>query len=107
MIYEGVQPRPGDFVYKDVNKDGIIDRRDEVPIGYGQVPRINYSAMFSVSYKGFDFSCMFQGVAQTNGVYQDWGYMKIKRDLVSISLYIKMLGLKNATKRMKQYLIRH
>ena len=73
MIYEGVQPRPGDFVYKDVNKDGIIDRRDEVPIGYGQVPRINYSAMFSVSYKGFDFSCMFQGVAQTNGVYQDWG----------------------------------
>ena len=73
LIYEGVQPRPGDFVYKDVNKDGIIDRRDEVPIGYGQVPRINYSAMFSVSYKGFDFSCMFQGVAQTNGVYQDWG----------------------------------
>ena len=73
LTYEGVQPRPGDFVYKDMNNDNIIDNRDEVPIGYGLVPRINYSAMFSVSYKGFDLSCMFQGVAQTNAVYQDWG----------------------------------
>ena len=35
---------PGDIIYKDVNKDGFIDYRDERPIGYSTSnnPIINY-----------------------------------------------------------------
>ena len=73
LTFLGVQPRPGDFVYKDLNGDKVIDQRDEVAIGYGNIPRINYSAMFNVSYKGFDLSLMFQGVSKFSTYYQNWG----------------------------------
>ncbi len=75
--YIGTPPRLGDFVYVDQNGDGIIDVKDEVPIGYGSVPNITYSFDLSVGYKGFDLSAMFYGVDQVtrffngNGVYEN------------------------------------
>ena len=56
-----------------MNGDNVIDEKDYAPIGKPSLPEFNYSLTLGFSYKGFDFSCMFQGVAQTNGVYQDWG----------------------------------
>lgn len=73
LVYEGVAPRPGDFVYKDLNGDGIINKKDEAPIGYGNIPKINYSATFSFSYKGFDISVLFQGVSKFSTYYSSWG----------------------------------
>jgi hypothetical protein len=52
---------PGDFRYKDVNGDGIINADDQVPIGYPNFPEIVYGISFGGSYKGFDFSVLFQG----------------------------------------------
>ena len=35
LTYEGVgTPEPGDFIYKDLNGDGVINDRDKAPIGY-------------------------------------------------------------------------
>lgn len=51
----------GDIKYKDINKDGIINANDVVPIGYPTVPQIIYGTGFSVGYKSFDLSCFFQG----------------------------------------------
>lgn len=34
----GGKPRVGDFVYKDVNGDGVIDQKDLSPIGYSTTP---------------------------------------------------------------------
>ncbi|MDD7887727.1 TonB-dependent receptor [Flavivirga sp. 57AJ16] len=51
----------GDIKYKDINEDGIIDFRDQVPIGYPTVPEIVYGAGFSMGYKNFDLSAFFQG----------------------------------------------
>lgn len=72
-LYNGTQPKPGDFVYKDLNEDGIIDEKDLAPIKYSFVPRESYSFSFSVTYKGFDISALFQGVGKTSRYYAGWG----------------------------------
>ena len=60
----GAQPnaKAGDFQYVDVNKDGVIDGRDRVPLGNPN-PKYNYGFNTSFSYKGFDLPLDFQGVA--------------------------------------------
>jgi TonB-linked SusC/RagA family outer membrane protein len=54
---------PGDFKYKDVNGDGIINAMDERPIGYGegQLPYFNYGINLSGSWKGFTLAIDFSG----------------------------------------------
>ncbi len=54
---------PGDFIYKDVNGDGIINGMDERPIGYaeGALPYFSYGINTSVSYKGFSLAIDFAG----------------------------------------------
>lgn len=58
--------KPGDIKYKDLNNDGKIDGNDVTQIGYPKVPQIVYGFGGSLQYKKFDFSCFFQGVAQTS-----------------------------------------
>jgi TonB-linked SusC/RagA family outer membrane protein len=54
---------PGDFIYKDVNGDGIINAMDERPIGYaeGALPYFNYGINLNGTYKGFTLSIDFSG----------------------------------------------
>jgi len=59
-------PRLGDFLYSDENEDNEINSKDYIPIGYSVLPRISYGFQGSVSYKGFDFSFLFSGVAQSS-----------------------------------------
>ncbi len=59
---------PGDFIYKDVNGDGIINTRDERPLGYGlsTTPILSGGLNITVAYKGFDFAADFSaGSMQT------------------------------------------
>lgn len=56
----------GDIKYKDINRDGIIDDRDKVPIGYPTTPEIIYGFGFSIGYKAFDFNCFFQGSGRSS-----------------------------------------
>jgi TonB-linked SusC/RagA family outer membrane protein len=67
----GVEVAPGDIKYldqPDVNGyyDGLITAEDLVPIGYPEVPEINYGFGPSVQWKSWDFSFFFQGVARTS-----------------------------------------
>ena len=66
LSYTGRAPRPGDFKYKDLNGDHIIDEKDIAPIGYSIVPQYTFGAGFSVNFKNFDFSALFQGVAKVS-----------------------------------------
>lgn len=52
---------PGDIKYKDINGDGLIDRNDYAPIGYGNVPRVFYSFFGGLSYRNFGFNIQLQG----------------------------------------------
>ena len=62
---------PGDFKYKDVNKDGKIDASDRTMIG-NPTPDFIYGLSFSLNYKGFDFGVDLNGV-YGNEVYRFWG----------------------------------
>lgn len=71
LTYNGTAPRVGDFKYIDQNKDGVIDDKDAVPIGYSSlIPRINYGVNFAVNYKCFDFNIFFQGVGKYSMYYK-------------------------------------
>ena len=61
--------RPGDLKYEDVNKDGIIDAMDVVPIGRGTTMDMNFGLNGRVSYKQFDLNILFQGAAYSNYSY--------------------------------------
>jgi hypothetical protein len=70
----GGVPQPGDFIYQDLNGDGIINDRDIAPIGYSSMlPKICYAFNMSAQYKDFDFSIMFQGTGKYSKYYSGRG----------------------------------
>lgn len=56
----------GDIKYKDINKDGLINGLDVVPIGFPTTPEIIYGFGASIGYKNLDFSFFFQGSARSS-----------------------------------------
>jgi TonB-linked SusC/RagA family outer membrane protein len=52
---------PGDFKYKDINGDGIIDGNDRVPLFFNGTPKLHYGMTVSLAYSGFDFTALLQG----------------------------------------------
>ena len=59
----GSMPKVGDLKYKDLNGDGIITEEDQMPIGYPEMPEWTFGGALSLRYRNFDFSMMWQGVA--------------------------------------------
>ena len=62
---------PGDFKYKDLNGDGIIDNGNQLIDDHGDLdvignttPRYEYSFRVDASWKGFDLSVFFQGIGK-------------------------------------------
>ncbi|WFB62817.1 TonB-dependent receptor [Sphingobacterium sp. WM] len=71
-------PRVGYFKYTDLNEDGVVDDKDQVPLHASSIPGITYGFGLTVSYAGFDASVFFQGVGRyaspwggTQGVYEN------------------------------------
>ena len=52
---------PGDIKYEDWNNDGIIDSKDQQPIGHSTTPHFYYGLNMSASYSNFDMTIFFQG----------------------------------------------
>ncbi|TLV01563.1 TonB-dependent receptor [Dyadobacter luticola] len=67
------EPRVGDFKYIDLNKDGVINDKDQAPIGYSNIPRVNYGLSLTFQYKAFDFTTFFQGVGKYTTNYAQQG----------------------------------
>jgi TonB-linked SusC/RagA family outer membrane protein len=64
QAFGGPLPQGGDIKYRDVNKDGVIDPNDQVPLGLPTTPQIIYGFGFSAVYKQFDLNAFFQGLAR-------------------------------------------
>ena len=64
-----IQPnaQAGDFIFKDLNGDGVIDAEDRTFIGSPHAD-LTYGINFSAAYKAFDFTLFFQG-SQGNDIY--------------------------------------
>ncbi len=66
QLFGGERVRGGDIKYVDVNKDGVINADDMVPIGLPTTPEITFGFGGSLGYKSFDFSFFFSGNARTS-----------------------------------------
>ncbi|MBQ7517140.1 MAG: TonB-dependent receptor [Bacteroidales bacterium] len=53
----------GQYKFKDQNGDGAIDEKDKIPVKYGWDPEITYGFNLLWSWKGFDITMLWQGVA--------------------------------------------
>lgn len=70
-LYFGKRPSLGDTKYKDITGDGVIDQNDQQVILNPAFPEISYGFSFGFSYKGFDFSTLFQGATNYSVVVRD------------------------------------
>lgn len=59
----GIEVGPGDLKFVDQNKDGVIDDKDKVVLGY-PFPRYTFGFTYRAEYKGFDIQIFFQGVGK-------------------------------------------
>lgn len=55
---------PGDFKYRDVNGDGIIDTNDMVPESWNGTPKMHYGLTLGAKWRDLDFNILFQGSAK-------------------------------------------
>ncbi len=81
---KAIQPTaaPGDFKYSDQNKDGAIDDKDRIVLGNPN-PKYTYGFNTTWTYKAFDLTMDFQGVA-------------------GVSVYNANIGLRYGTENFSQ-----
>ena len=62
--------RPGDIIFKDVNKDGIIDGLDRVRSSKTSIPTFTGGFNLDLGYKNFYATVLFQGAAGAERSYR-------------------------------------
>lgn len=67
-------PEKGDFLYKDINGDGVIDNNDREIVSDGPNPKFYFGLTLSAEWKGFDFSMLLQGQAGIKTFWQNAVY---------------------------------
>lgn len=75
LVYEGREPRPGDFKYKDLNGDKVIDDKDKAPIGQS-IPSLSWGSSMDLKWKRFDISLLFQGLSGFQQYYSGCGFFE-------------------------------
>ena len=57
---------PGDVVYKDLVRNGVIDDEDRTAMGNPRSPELMFGIPFGFQYKNFDFSVLLQGATKSS-----------------------------------------
>ncbi len=73
LDYAFGQYQVGDFKYVDQNGDGVIDEKDQVPLGYTRIPEITYGISLSATWRSIDATVFFQGLGNTSQFYLNEG----------------------------------
>ena len=68
------RPELGDFLYADANHDGNLDANDRIEIGNGDSPAFTFGGNIGISWKGFDFSMLLQGVGKHKVYYNNQAF---------------------------------
>lgn len=63
--------KPGDMMYKDLNKDGVIDSYDQMAIGYPDLPEYTMGMNAGFTYKNIDFYMAWAGATHTSRVLDE------------------------------------
>lgn len=53
---------PGDFIYKDLNHDGVVNAKDQEALG-NPIPKYVYGINAGITYKAFDLNVVLSGVS--------------------------------------------
>ncbi|MGV8095059.1 MAG: SusC/RagA family TonB-linked outer membrane protein [Mangrovibacterium sp.] len=61
---DGITPKPGDIRYVDKDGDGLVKEDDDRFILGNSFPRYTYGFNYTLSWKNFDFSMLWQGVGK-------------------------------------------
>lgn len=61
-IYQDINTAPGDFMFRDLDGDGLINDQDREYLG-SAIPKYYFGGNLSAGYKNFDFSMLLQGHA--------------------------------------------
>lgn len=77
--------KPGDFKFKDVNGDGIIDVNDRTQIG-NPSPKFIYGANASLTYHHFDLSVDVGGV-YGNQIFRTWAALESPYSFVNYAAF--------------------
>ena len=70
---------PGDFKYRDVKEDGVIDAEDRVYLGCS-TPKWIFGLNLSATWKNLDASVFFQGAADVKGFLHSWAVGELMGD---------------------------
>lgn len=94
LVDDAKDVQPGDLIMKDISgpngvPDGKIDPDYDRQVIGSAIPRYTYSAKGDLSWKGFDFSFMLQGVGKANGIITGNG----RHALISQSVYPQKVHL--------------
>lgn len=57
---------PGDAVYKDLDRNGVVDDDDRTAMGNPRSPELMFGIPIGAQYKNFDFSVLLQGATLTS-----------------------------------------
>jgi TonB-linked SusC/RagA family outer membrane protein len=76
---------PGDFKFKDVNKDGIIDGNDRTQIG-NPSPKFIYGATANLSWRHFDLGVDVGGV-YGNQIFRTWAALESPYSFVNYAAF--------------------
>ena len=64
-------PQPGDFLYKDLNGDKIINDADRKIVNANVNPKTVFGVNLNADWKGFSFSTLIQGSAGSKAYWRD------------------------------------
>ncbi len=65
--FAGSTVTAGDLKFVDKNNDGVIDDKDKFILG-NPFPRYTFGFTYNVTFKGFDFSALIQGVGKRSAM---------------------------------------
>lgn len=83
----GVDVKPGDIMYSDVNGDGKIDINDRTAIGFAENPEIVYGFGVNVTWKQLDFGLRFQGTGNTTRMINNDNFLPFAKSVQKGNLY--------------------
>lgn len=88
LVYQDVTPRVGDFIYRDLNSDGLIDERDKAPLdGVKTMPSFMAGASVQMKYKNFDLYIQLQGETGRNAFYDGLGVFENQAQGVYLDIH--------------------
>jgi TonB-linked SusC/RagA family outer membrane protein len=87
LVYEIGVPALGSFKYYDLNNDGIINDKDQAPLGHGSLPAYGYGFQLKTGWKRLELNVLFQGIDGLYSIISDDGITEYAANGVYSSLH--------------------